>query len=392
MGLGAVSGSDLGSGSGSGAGPGSGSRPGPDRVLLLSDVSGRPGGPAAWARGLVDALCRAEVEAELVPATDPASVRLVRGHAGPSTVVHTYSQSPASLMLARIGRRAGSPVVHTVHGDFSAEQASKRGLKRLLWLPLNRDAVALAHAVTVPSAYLADRLTASVMPGAPKRARGRLRATGGRIDPVVIPNGVDCPLLAGIRPADRAELAVPAGAFLVAAVTPFTHPAKVQGLVHLCRAVAGLRARGKPVELIVAGSGRLLDGVRAECPGDGVRFVGNVPDGAELIAAADVFVHSSGLDVSPYVVLEALAVGTPAIVTPVGGVPELVGDAATLVGLGDVDGLADAIAELMAQPDRRAELSRLGRERARAFDWPVLVEQRWIPFYETLIRRGDPMP
>ncbi|KOG86532.1 hypothetical protein ADK38_30490, partial [Streptomyces varsoviensis] len=64
-----------------------------------------------------------------------------------------------------------------------------------------------------------------------------------------------------------------------------------------------------------------------------------------------------------------LHAGVPLVATAVGGIPELVGDAAELVPYGDPDALATAVARLLADPRRRTELARAGR--ARAAEWPT---------------------
>lgn len=343
------------------------------RVILVAARPGRSGGPAAWVSGLAGALRTAGLNVRLTRASDPASLRLVAELAGPDTILHTYSQSPGSLWLARTAKRLGSPVVHTVHGDFFAEQASKRGVKRLLWLPFNRKALAMADVITAPSEYLASSLAACEP------------ASQARLE--VIPNGIDVEALASAEPLDRqADLDVKDGAALVAAVTTFTHRPKAEGVIPVCRAVARLRSGGRAVELRVAGGGPLLADIRRRCEQDGIRFLGRVPEGPRLIAAADVFVHSSGLDVFACVVLEALATGVPVIVTPTGGVTELIGDAALKVPLGDEAALAERIATLLDDPAAHADLVARGKRRARAFDWGELVRERWLPLYAQLLR------
>ena len=53
------------------------------------------------------------------------------------------------------------------------------------------------------------------------------------------------------------------------------------------------------------------------------------------------------------------------------------------------DDLAARIVELLGDPERRATLARLGRERARAFDWDV-VAREIIAVYETVLDAGHP--
>jgi glycosyltransferase involved in cell wall biosynthesis len=341
----------------------------PVRVLLVAERREASGGPAAWVHGLHRALERAGARAELVFAADTGDVLGAAATLdGSRTVVHTYSQAPGSLWLAGQARRRGIPVVHTIHGDLFAEQRTKRGIRRLLWLPFNQRALAVASRLTVPSAYLAQRLTAT------------RPALADRM--VVIPNGIDVGEVAAAPPLDRAELRVPDGSCLLSAVTTFTHLAKAEGVIPVCEAVGRLRADGLPVELRIAGEGRLRQQIQRRCATDGIEFLGFVPEADRLIAASDVFVHSSGLDVFAYVVLEAFALGVPTIVTPVGGIPELVGDAGQQVPPGDAPALAAAIASLLGDRSRAAALGARGAARAAAFDWARLVRERWLPLYE----------
>lgn len=349
----------------------------PSTVFLVAEGPTRAGGPASWVHGLASALGRTGVPARLVYATDWSGLRTVaRERLVPGTIVHTYSQAPGSLWIAWQARRRGVPVVHTVHGDFFAEQATKGGLKRVLWLPFNRRAVHLASVITVPSAYLATKLAAA--------------------DPMVadsvtvIPNGIDTAALAATEPFDRvADLGLEQGDKLVAAVTTFTHRAKAEGIVPLCLAVSQLRKDGLNVRLVVAGGGALRDAIEQRCEGYGARFVGYLPDAARLIAAADVFVHSSGLDVFAYVVLEAFAAGTPTVVTPVGGIPELVGEAAEQVPPNDPDVMAATIRALIEDSVRRERLRRRGFARAGDFDWGRLVDEEWLPLYRSLLAEAE---
>jgi len=69
--------------------------------------------------------------------------------------------------------------------------------------------------------------------------------------------------------------------------------------------------------------------------------------------------------------LEAIACGAPLIVSPRGALPEVAGEAAVYANPDDPAEIAAAIVALAADPERRAMLSALGRERAKAFDTPI---------------------
>lgn len=98
-----------------------------------------------------------------------------------------------------------------------------------------------------------------------------------------------------------------------------------------------------------------------------VEHVGPVYDDAKLrvLAGATVFAFPSHADNAPNVVLEAMRQALPVVASRVGGVPEMVDDGVTgrLVQPADADALADALAHVLADPDRAAEMGRAGRAR-----------------------------
>ncbi len=75
------------------------------------------------------------------------------------------------------------------------------------------------------------------------------------------------------------------------------------------------------------------------------------------------------------VALEAMTAGRPVVAARSGGLPGVVGDAGVLVAPGDVDGLRDALAALLADPARRAELGAAAAARAEQFTAGRVVPQ-----------------
>jgi glycosyltransferase involved in cell wall biosynthesis len=101
------------------------------------------------------------------------------------------------------------------------------------------------------------------------------------------------------------------------------------------------------------------------------RFLGKVSpeDLPYLYNAARCLAHPAfyeGFGLTP---LEAMACGTPAVVSNVSSLPEVVGDAALLVDPDDEEGLIVALWRLMTDDDLWAELREKGLQRARAFSW-----------------------
>ncbi|MFC8721059.1 glycosyltransferase, partial [Kitasatospora sp. NPDC057198] len=71
----------------------------------------------------------------------------------------------------------------------------------------------------------------------------------------------------------------------------------------------------------------------------------------------------------------------------VGGVPELVGDAAVLVPFADRRALGSAVRELLADPERRAALAAAGRAQARTWPDEAATVAQVLSIYDELTQR-----
>jgi glycosyltransferase involved in cell wall biosynthesis len=87
---------------------------------------------------------------------------------------------------------------------------------------------------------------------------------------------------------------------------------------------------------------------------------------AALYQKAAICVVPSHYESFGLVALEAMAAGLAVVGARAGGLPEVIEDEITgrLVAAGDAEGLAAAIIELLASPEKRAEMGAAGRERA----------------------------
>jgi glycosyltransferase involved in cell wall biosynthesis len=108
-----------------------------------------------------------------------------------------------------------------------------------------------------------------------------------------------------------------------------------------------------------------------------VIFPGYVPEGEKPLwyNAAELFVYPSlfeGFGLPP---LEAMACGTPVVVSDASSLPEVVGDAGVRVPPTDRDALADAMAALLGSPLARAERRAKGLEQAARFSWQEAAHQ-----------------
>jgi glycosyltransferase involved in cell wall biosynthesis len=96
-----------------------------------------------------------------------------------------------------------------------------------------------------------------------------------------------------------------------------------------------------------------------------VTFLGFRKDSPDLIAAADLLILPSLAEAFGLVLTEALYLGTPVVATRVGGIPEIVDDGidGTLVPPADSRALAQAILELLENPEKRRRVAGAGREK-----------------------------
>jgi glycosyltransferase involved in cell wall biosynthesis len=154
-----------------------------------------------------------------------------------------------------------------------------------------------------------------------------------------------------------------------------------------------VRKRVPDALLLIAGKGPLEGELRSQVRSlrleNNVRLLGFMPDqelpaayrAADLSVVPSVAAEGFGL-----VVVESLASGTPVLVTPVGGLPEVVRDLSQEMVLPTTgadslaEGLVAAIAGKLVLPDSEA-----ARSYARTrYDWPVIAARVRDVYLEAL--------
>jgi len=133
------------------------------------------------------------------------------------------------------------------------------------------------------------------------------------------------------------------------------------------------------VWLVVAGAaGRVFakDEIHAD---ERVRFLGYVPEHMlpSLYATATLFVLPSFDEGFGLPALEAMACGTPVIVSDGGALPETVGEAGLIFKLSDPEGLSSRVRECLMNKDLCASLIENGFERIHDFSWQKPAEIVW---------------
>lgn len=288
-------------------------------------------------------------------------------------VVHTYMGS--MNFYGRVAARLAG--VRRVVGSVRCTELERADVAREA---LSRS---LVDAVVVNSVGIRDELVR------------RARLDPARID--VIENGVDLARFRPLPPAERAAARAALGLRGRALVLPGrVCPQKNQ--LTLVRALASLRRAGAlPADVRVVLAGRdgdasYGDAARAlgrEAGLDGVvDWRGEVGDVAPLLAAADAVLLPSRFEGLPNVVLEAMASGTPAVVSPAANLDALIHDGREgLVAHGSDEGAtALALRRLLAlDGDALAEMGRAGRVEAEARFPSERMVARTMDVYDRLL-------
>lgn len=110
-----------------------------------------------------------------------------------------------------------------------------------------------------------------------------------------------------------------------------------------------------------------------------IRRLDYVADGdlPALYAGAELFVFPSLYEGFGFPPLEALAVGTPVLASRRGSLPEVLGEAAELIGDFDAALWAERIENLISDPAARERARTAGRDRALGFSWRETARRTW---------------
>lgn len=169
----------------------------------------------------------------------------------------------------------------------------------------------------------------------------------------------------------RSELGVASDAPTVVTVANFKAH---KGYEYLLQAAEQVRGAIPEVRFVLVGQGPLeaevRDGVRRRGLDGTVVFAGHRRDVPRILSACDVFALASLHEGLSIALLEAMAVGTPPVVTDVGGLAEVVADGehGLVVPPRDPEALASSIRSLLGDPQLRRRLGRAARARAASFD------------------------
>jgi glycosyltransferase involved in cell wall biosynthesis len=278
------------------------------------------------------------------------AARTIRGLA--IDVVHTHGKGPG-LYGRVVARLCGVPAVHTFHGIHYETYGRARRLYFALERQLSR---VTATVINVSASEQAEGLRLGLF--TPEQA-------------VVVLNGVDLDEIARTiidAPIRREQLGLGAADVVLGCISRFD-PVKRIGL--LLEVLGGLSPRLPRLALVLVGGGGEEQHIRRHVLQAGlaaqVIFTGFLDNPVRICPALDVYVAASRKEGLPLSLAEAMAAGVPIVASDVPGHRDVIVENETglLVASDDPGAMADAIASLAADPERRARMAAAGRKLAR---------------------------
>jgi glycosyltransferase involved in cell wall biosynthesis len=292
----------------------------------------------------------------------------------PPRILHTHRYKENILGAWASRRLPACARVQTVHG-LTEEYRGWRRFKFLLYRALDTAAARRFHRVIAVSDDIRRQLAG--------------RCDAGQL--VTLRNAIDTGAVkrqAAGRQRVRREFGIPPAAPLVGTVGRLV-PVKDYDLFL---EMAGILRESTPSAVfMIVGDGPLRPRLEALANRLGlagaVHFAGFREDAAALMSGFDLFVLSSRHEGIPLALLEAMALGLPAVVPRVGGLPEVVRDQETgfLVPPGDAGQLASACGRLLGDESQRRRIGALAAEAAEAeFSLPRLRQGLLAVYRECL--------
>ncbi|WP_029896985.1 glycosyltransferase [Desulfohalovibrio reitneri] len=238
--------------------------------------------------------------------------------------------------------------------------------------------VRLEYALQPRLAKLADAVVVNSQAGLE-----HLRASGFPSDRLhVVENGVDLDHFRrdpAAGEAVRAELGIPGDSMVVGMVARMD---PIKDHATFLRAASEMVARDDSLRFLLVGGGDVAyeNGLRALTGelglADKVVFAGERSDLPGVYSAMDVCCLCSTSEGFPNVVVEAMACGSPCVVTRAGDMPRIVGDPSLVVQVGDAPGVARALEAAIGQLRKDGGgVRKKTRERMHGFDTETMVSK-----------------
>ena len=287
-------------------------------------------------------------------------------------VVCAFFAIPGGPAAWRLMRRQGIPYVLSLRGSDvpRAEIAKYQRLHRFT-RPFLRRMLCDAAGIAAVSQGL----------------RNAALALDPDLDIQVIPNGVNTAFFRA-----QTEKAFPQGRHELLFVGRLQ---EFKGVQHVIRALPLIEKElDQPVLMNVVGEGpyreqleSIAERIRSAGARSEVRFPGWLDQDALLpiYESASVFILPSAVEGHPNVLLEAMAMGLPSVVSDAPGPKEVVNDGCEglLAPPGDERAIARAVVQILKDEHTWREMSRCARHRAEEFSWDSVSEA-----YDEILERA----
>ncbi len=299
-------------------------------------------------------------------------------------IIHITGPSELGFIGAFLSLWLRVPLVASWHTNVH-EYAAKRSSWFLRFLPAGQSTTAATHIKQVTLAATARFYKFARILFAPNVELCRLleRRTGRRC--LLMPRGVDTELFSPLRrDRDAADDRFVLG---------FVGRLSVEKNVTLLKRVGEeLEAAGlKNFRFLIIGHGAEEQWLRENVPNAELPGVLRGEELSRAYANMDLFVFPSHTDTFGNVVMEALASGVPAIVTPDGGPRDIVRDGET--GLIAQDGdFAAAVASILRDPERHAKRRLAARQFALSASWDAVFEGVYSAYDSVLVKSPKTAP
>ena len=266
-----------------------------------------------------------------------------------AAIIHAHQCTPWFYGALSRMFHVAPKVLLEEHGRFYPEEdkPGRRRVNRAVIVPLSHRFVAVSEDVR----WRLDRYEG---------------LDAARVD--VIYNGVDVGprLSAAQRIALRQSLGFSERDIVVGTVGRFD---PIKNLPMFIESLAAAREQNGRIRGLLVGDGpefaAIQELIQTHGLADAVHLTGFRSDARQLVQCLDLFVLSSFSEGTSMALLEAMASGVPAVVTAVGGNPEIVvaGETGWVVPSGAVAALTSAVLDAAADESLRQDFGRAGRQR-----------------------------
>ena len=284
----------------------------------------------------------------------------------PDLIIEEFAPLTTSL---GVGHWTGTPTIGIAQGFFAEQKARQYHLPRRLMTGIQAWGVRSHDHLIAVSEDVATQL----------------RAVAPQVETTVVANGVDCEAAEAARARSLREDAM----LLYLGRLEIDQ----KGLDVL---IAAMEHVADGVALTIAGEGKdrsqIERDIRSRGLADRIRLVGAT--GGErkwdLLASASVLVQPSRYETFGISPLEAMASGTPVVVSDLACLRELIPTSAgVFVARENPRALAGAINDLISDPDRRRNMGAAGPERARRYSWDTIAQAQADVYADVLERQAS---